>query len=89
MASKVDDIKRRKSLTAEQRQAKAAKTVASLKRDGLTTSLKVNDDDPDGSAAVLLLTLFYQSLLWSWDRETCRLTRERFTKTARKWNRSR
>ncbi|KAK1094309.1 hypothetical protein LTR48_000608 [Friedmanniomyces endolithicus] len=51
MASKVDDIKRRKSLTAEQRQAKAAKTVASLKRDGLTTSLKVNDDDPDGSAA--------------------------------------
>ena len=51
MASKVDDIKRRKSLTAEQRQAKAAKTVASLKRDGLTTSLKVNDDDPDGNAA--------------------------------------
>ncbi|KAK1075762.1 hypothetical protein LTR74_000170 [Friedmanniomyces endolithicus] len=51
MASKVDDIKRRKSLTAEQRQAKAAKTVASLKRDGLTISLKMNDDDPDGSAA--------------------------------------
>ncbi|KAK1070835.1 hypothetical protein LTR12_001476 [Friedmanniomyces endolithicus] len=51
MASKADDVKRRKSLTAEQRQAKAAKTVASLKRDGLTTSLKRNDDDPDGSAA--------------------------------------
>ncbi|KAK0809197.1 hypothetical protein LTR91_005375 [Friedmanniomyces endolithicus] len=51
MASKANDVKRRKSLTAEQRSAKAAKTVASLKRDGLTTSLKMNDDDPDGSAA--------------------------------------
>ncbi|KAK0287480.1 hypothetical protein LTR91_001780 [Friedmanniomyces endolithicus] len=51
MSSKADDIQRRKSLTVEQRQAKAAKTIASLKRDGLTTSLKTNDDDPDGSAA--------------------------------------
>ncbi|TKA78774.1 hypothetical protein B0A55_04133 [Friedmanniomyces simplex] len=38
-------------LTAEQRQAKAAKAIAALKRDGLTTSLKKNDDHPDGHAA--------------------------------------